>query len=122
MTGPREGEVVTEASLVSALRVAAGGHESGSVTHRAYQVEAGEAVVHAIVDENGVTVEPGPHPAPNLTIVAGSGFRDLLAGAVDAARAVATGAVSIVGAPTYLEGFTRTFRVPYSPSVTERVS
>lgn len=122
MTAPREGEVVTESSLVSALRVAAGGREGGSVAHRTYQVEAGDVVVHAIVDEDGVTVERGAHPAPDLTIVTGPGFRDLLAGTVDAAGAVATGAVSILGDPAHLEDFTRSFRVPYSPSVKERAA
>lgn len=119
MTEPREGEVITQASLVSALRAAAGCHASRPAVRATYQVEAGDAVAHATVDEDTITVEPGPHPEPDLTIIAGPRFRDLLAGTIAPADAVTTGAAELHGDLARLDDFTRAFRVPYSPTLTD---
>jgi len=113
MHHPREGEIVTEASLVSALRVAA----EGSVvpTRRlAFTVAAGDAVAHALVDDGTVAVGPGEHPDSDLVIAAGPGFRDLLAGVLDPQAAVDAGAVELTGDPALLADFISIFTVPYT--------
>ncbi|MFT4220591.1 MAG: winged helix-turn-helix transcriptional regulator [Microbacterium sp.] len=115
MREPREGEVVTEASLVSALRVAAGG---GTPTRRrlAFTVRAGQVAAHAVTGDGVVTVGAGEHPDADLVITGGPGFRDLLAGALDPAAAIADGVVDLEGDPVLLEDFVTMFHVPYSPS------
>jgi DNA-binding HxlR family transcriptional regulator len=113
MREPREGEVVTEASLVTALRVAA----IDNPTTRppvVYVVRVANAVASATVADGVVVVEPGEHPDPDLVIGGGARFRDLLAGRLDPQEALTQGAVELEGDPELLATFTETFRVPYS--------
>lgn len=120
MREPREGEVVTEGSLVAGLRAAAsGGKVPPGTRSRVYVVRAGEAAACAIVRDGVVTVEAGEHPEPDLTVVAGPGFRDLLAGVIDPAMAVESGAVTLDGDAALLSEFSATFRIPYSDAVGE---
>lgn len=116
MREPREGEIVTEASLISALRVAAGG---GAAPKRpfAFTVVAGDIVIHALARDGAVQVGAGPAPDADLVIEAGPGFRDLLAGTLDARTALAEELVSVEGDPALLDDFTSAFRVPYWPDV-----
>ncbi|WP_280275304.1 helix-turn-helix domain-containing protein [Nocardia wallacei] len=113
MRAPREGEVVTEAVLVSGLRVAA---ESGTVPARrlTFTVKISGAVAHALVADGIVEVAPGEYPNSDLTITGGPGFRDLLAGTLDPQAAVTEGAVELEGDPTLLADFTSIFTVPYT--------
>jgi len=118
MREPREGEVVTDASLVGSLRIAAGGgtppRRRGPVT---YEVRVGAAVAHATVAGGEVAVVPGGHAEPDLVLVAGPRFRDVLAGVLDAEAALAAGAVELIGERSLLADFTATFAVPYSEAV-----
>lgn len=115
MREPREGEVVTEASLVTALRVAAAAERAARL-RMACTVRVGDAVANAVVEDGTVTVEPGEHPAPELVIVGGPNFRDALAGRLDADAAVTEGAVKIEGDVALLKAFLEVFSVPYSDS------
>jgi hypothetical protein len=118
MREPREGEVVTDASLVGSLRVATQGgtppRRRGPVT---YEVRVGSAVAHATVAAGETSVEPGGHPAPDLVLVGGPGFRDVLAGELDPDAALAAGAVELIGDRSLLADFTATFAVPYSDAL-----
>ncbi|MEU4539803.1 helix-turn-helix domain-containing protein [Streptosporangium sp. NPDC023825] len=114
MHTPREGEIVTTASLVTALRVAAGKGAAPDRRRLAYTVRVGGAVAHAITRDRTVEVAPGEHPAPDLVITGGPGFRDLLAGVLDPGTAVANGVVELDGDPALLVPFVATFTVPYS--------
>lgn len=119
MHAPREGEIVTTASLVTALRVAA---EHGQAPRRrqlAYTVRVGGAAAHAILRDRAVDVGPGEHPAPDLAITGGPEFRDLLADVLDPESAIADGAVELDGDPAVLAPFVAAFRVPYSPEAPE---
>lgn len=115
MREPREGEVVTDASLVGSLRVAAQGgtppRRRGPVT---YELRVGPAIAHATLTRDEMTVEPGSHPAPDLVVIAGPAFRDVLAGVLDPDAALAAGAVELMGDRSLLADFTATFTVPYS--------
>lgn len=115
MREPREGEVVTDASLVHALRVAAadGTTPRGRRRPVTYLVKIGPAAAHATVRGTTVRVEPGDHPAPDLTIVAGPGFRDVLAGVRHPDAAVADGTVELAGDQSLLADFTARFKAPY---------
>ena len=118
MREPREGEVVTDASLVGALRVASQGgtppRRRSSVT---YEVRVGSAVAHARVTAAEISVKPGGHPAPDLVVVAGPGFRDVLAGVLAPDVALAARAVELIGDRSLLADFTATFTVPYSDAL-----
>jgi DNA-binding HxlR family transcriptional regulator len=123
MRAPREGEVVTDAALVAGLRGAAGewapvGRAPIRGRDVVYVVRSGEAVAHATVRGTTVKVEAGEHADPDLVVVAGPGFRDLLAGVLDPDTAIESGAVEVHGDASLLAGFVATFRVPYSEAVT----
>ncbi|SDE11773.1 winged helix-turn-helix transcriptional regulator [Glycomyces harbinensis] len=112
---PREGEIVTEASLVSGLRVAAG---AGSRPGRdaVFVVHVGDATAHVLVRDGEVTVVPGDHGSPDLRITAGPRFRDFLAGAVSPQEAVAEGIVGLEGDASLLDDIAAAFVVPYADS------
>lgn len=115
MREPREGEIVTDAALVSALRVAAqSGTPPAQERSLAFTVRVGDATAHATVSRHGVDLAPGEHPEPDLVITGGPRFRDLLAGTLDPRTALDHGAVELTGDPGLLRTFTRTFTVPYS--------
>lgn len=118
MREPREGEVVTDASLVGSLRVAGQGgsrpRRRGSVT---YEVRVGPGVANATVTRDGISVEPGEHRAPDLIVIGGPGFRDVLAGVLGPDAALQAGAVELVGDAALFADFTATFTVPYSETL-----
>jgi DNA-binding HxlR family transcriptional regulator len=116
MRVPREGEIVTEASLVSALRVAA--DEAALPAKRlTFTVRVGTAVAHARVKDRTVAVGPGAAPDADLVITGGAGFRDLLAGVLEPQAAVADGAVEVAGDAALLSDFVSIFTVPYTTEV-----
>lgn len=53
-------------------------------------------------------------PLPDLVVVAGPGFRDVLAGVLAPDVALAARAVELIGDRSLLADFTATFTVPYS--------
>lgn len=115
MREPREGEVVTEASLVAALRAgAAAGQVRPRLRDAVYVIRSGEAAAHVTVQSGVITVDPGEHPTPDLVIVAGPGFRDLLAGVLQPEAAVEIGAALLSGDHSLLSEFSAAFRVPYA--------
>lgn len=115
MREPREGEIVTDASLVAALRSAA---VLAAVPARArrvvYGVRVGDAAAHVIVHRGSLEVKPGDHPEPDLVLVGGPRFRDFLAGEVGPDTAEDAGAVTLTGDPALLARFAELFRVPYA--------
>lgn len=117
MRTPREGEIVTTASIVAALRVAAGDGAVPRAWNTTYAVHVGEVDVQLRMADGTITVAPGPAEKPDLVITAGPQIRDLLAGELDAETAVATGAVQLEGDVRLFTRFADTLRVPYSPHV-----
>ena len=117
MREPREGEIVTDASLVGSLRVAGQGGTPPRRRPVTYEVRVGSAVAHATVARGEISVAPGPDPAPDLVVNAGPGFRDVLAGLLDPDAALAAGAVELIGDESLFADFAATFSVPYSAAL-----
>src|SRR5690606_5566754 len=117
MREPREGETVTEASLVTALRAAADDGSTPDGRSIGYTIRVGDAVAQATVGNGTIEVAPGEHPDPDLVIAGGPVLRDLLAGDLSPADAIDQGAISVQGDPDLLARFAETFSVPYSDAV-----
>lgn len=119
---PREGEIVTEASLISALRAGIRADAPRPASRRTYQVTVADVTVQVTLDTDAVRIAPGPHPRPDLVITAGPGLRDVLAGTVDDTQAVADGTLQLSGDSSALGDFVASFHVPYrdEPSATTR--
>ncbi|MDQ6658888.1 MAG: helix-turn-helix transcriptional regulator [Actinomycetota bacterium] len=114
MHQPRAGEVVTDASLVSALRSAVRPRTTSKPRSAIYEVRIGDATAHAIVGRKAVAVNPGGHPASDLTLEAGPRFRDVLAGELNPDVAATQDVVRLHGDRTLFKEFVSTFHVPYS--------
>jgi len=117
MRTPREGEIVTTASLTAALRVAAGDGVVPPEWDATYTVRVGEVEAHVVMRGGSIAVAPGAAQDPDLVIVAGPQIRDVMAGELDADTAVATGAVHLEGDASLFARFAETLRVPYSENV-----
>jgi DNA-binding HxlR family transcriptional regulator len=117
MRSPREGEIVTTASITAALKVAAGAGVVPAEWDTTYDVRVGDIQAHVIMRDGAISVGSGPVEHADLVISAGPQIRDVLAGELDAATAVATGAVQLEGDVALFERFADTLRVPYSANV-----
>lgn len=117
MRTPREGEIVTSASITAALRVAAGDGVVPTEWDTVYGLRVGDIDVRVVMREGSITVEPGAAETPDLVIAAGPQIRDLLAGELDPQTAVDTGAVQLEGDAGLFQRFADTMRVPYSENV-----
>jgi DNA-binding HxlR family transcriptional regulator len=117
MRTPREGEIVTSASITAALRVAAGEGEVPEEWDTVYGVRVGDIEAHVIMRDGRITVGEGPAERPDLVITAGPQIRDVMAGELDAPTAVATGVVQLEGDASLFDRFAETLRVPYSEHV-----
>ncbi len=116
MRTPREGEIVTTASITAALRVAAGDGVVPQDWDSAYTVRVGDIEAHVVMRDGAIRVGQGPAEQPDLVITAGPQIRDVMAGELDAPTAVATGVVQLEGDASLFERFAATLRVPYSPN------
>ena len=117
MRTPREGEIVTTASITAALRVAIGDSVAPADWDTTYTVNVGDIAAHVVMRDGAIVAGPGPAEHPDLVITAGPELRDMLAGELDADTAVASGAVQLEGDPALFERFAEKLRVPYSPYV-----
>jgi DNA-binding HxlR family transcriptional regulator len=117
MRTPREGEIVTTAAIVAALRSAAGDGVVPKSWDTTYTVHVGDVVAHVVMRDGVITAGPGAAEKPDLVITAGPEIRDVLAGELDAATAVKTGALRLEGDASLFARFTESLRVPYSPHV-----
>lgn len=117
MRTPREGEIVTSASITSSLRVAAGDGVVPADWNAGYTVRVRDIETQVLMRDGAITVAPGPAEKPDLIITAGPQIRDLLAGELDAQTAIATGVVQLEGDASLFQRFADTMRVPYSPHV-----
>jgi DNA-binding HxlR family transcriptional regulator len=117
MRTPREGEIVTTASMVAALKVAAGDGIVPKSWKTSYTVQVADVVLHLLMRDGAITVGPGPAEHADLVVVAGPQIRDLMAGELDAETAIATGAVQLEGDVSLFQRFADSLHMPYSSNV-----
>jgi DNA-binding HxlR family transcriptional regulator len=107
---PRAHEVVTEDSMIMALRTtfrseAARGVKAG------YELRLGDIVIHAIVHNGEVTVGKGALEKPDLIIEAGPGIRAVMAQEITPDEAIKAKIVRIKGNRDLFGRFARMFRI-----------
>lgn len=117
MRTPREGEIVTTASITAALRVAAGDGVVPKKWNTTYTLRVGDIEAHLVMRDGAIIVGPGPAEGADLTITAGPQIRDLLAGELDAQTAITAGVVRLEGDASLFQRFADSLRVPYSSNV-----
>ncbi|MDP5226936.1 MULTISPECIES: helix-turn-helix domain-containing protein [Arthrobacter] len=122
MTGPREGEEVTADSLTMALRTAFDPAASRRVPATVFTLHVGDVTLVARSDAGRLdVVAPSRGPVPvatpmgdgdRLEFAAAPGIRDLIAGTVTPADAVASGAAEVLdGDVRLLERFAALFHL-----------
>ena len=112
---PRPEETITLDSLITALRTTFQ-PQAARGAHIAYELRAGEIVLHACIDDGRVAVAEGALPEADLVIEAGPAIRPLMAGELSAEDAIASGAVRIRGDRALLTRFARMFRIEPMPA------
>ena len=104
-------EIVTPESLVMALR-STFRPEAAAKNSASFEIRVGdEIVLHALIHEGTLSVQPGPYPGAQLTITTGPAIRAVMAGEITPAIAVSSGAVSLSGDELLFEKFATYFRI-----------
>jgi len=117
---PQPGEVVTQDSLVMALRTIFR-PEKARGKHCGFEVRVGEAVAHVRVDDGAAEAGPGPLPDADMVIEARPGLRALLAGEVTADEALERGLADLRGDTSLFHDFADMFRIDPAPCGCERL-
>src|SRR5713226_6859853 len=112
---PRPGEIMTADSMVMALR-ATFVPEAAHGLQVSFELCLGEIVIHARIDGPTITVADGPLADADLIIEAGPAVKDLMAGAVTPAEAIANGGVRLTGNQALLGRFVELFHIPTRPA------
>lgn len=107
---PRAHEVVTEDSMVMALRTTFRSDAADSVNAR-YELRLGDIIIHAIVQNGKVAVAKGPLENPDVVIEAGPGIRAVMAGEISPDEAIDAGIVRVEGDRELFARFARMFRI-----------
>lgn len=112
---PRSDEIITEDSMVMALRSTF--HPEAARKLRAnYELHFGDIVIHAKVDKGKIKVAAGPLPKPDLVITAGPAIKELMAGTITPAQAIKNGIVRLKGDADLLTRFAQIFRIEPMPA------
>lgn len=106
----RPDEVVTEDSMVMALRTTFRREAAGKAKAR-FELRLGEIVIHAIIRNGAVTVGKGAIDDPDLVIEAGPGIRALMAQEISPDEALKSKTVRIKGDRALFPLFARVFRI-----------
>ncbi|MGN6273104.1 MAG: winged helix-turn-helix transcriptional regulator [Protaetiibacter sp.] len=108
---PREGQVITPESMTIDLRSAFRSNVALELPPTAYAAHLATDELLIRVDGPRLEVTRGGGPA-DLSFAAGHGIHRLIAGELDAPRAIASGAVEVLGGHhELLDRFARTFRL-----------
>jgi DNA-binding HxlR family transcriptional regulator len=111
---PRPDDIVTTDSLILALRATFLPEAAGEL-RAGYQLNLGDVVVHARIDQGGLEVGEGPLARADLVIETGPAIRALLSGELSPGEAVQTGSVRLTGDPDLLTRFVEAFHIPPAP-------
>ncbi|HET8648997.1 MAG TPA: winged helix-turn-helix transcriptional regulator [Gemmatimonadales bacterium] len=110
LTEPGPGEIITEDSMVMALRTIFRPQAARGVT-ASYELRLGAVTLHAQIQKGRLEVAGGPLPGADLVITAGPQLRELLAGEITPAQALRRGVVRIEGPRRLLSTFAEVFRI-----------
>jgi DNA-binding HxlR family transcriptional regulator/putative sterol carrier protein len=113
---PRADDIVTAGSLVLALQATFRADRAAGFSAR-YQIEVGEVVLHARVDDGRLEAGEGPIADAGLTIEAGPMLKALMAGELAPREAIETGRVRVRGDAALLDRFVEIFHVGPKPGV-----
>lgn len=111
---PRPDDIVTTDSLILALRATFLPEAAGDL-RAGYQLNLGDVVVHARIDQGSLEAGEGPLAGADLVIETGPAIRALLSGEVSPGEAVQTGCVRLTGDPDLLTRFVEAFHIPPAP-------
>jgi DNA-binding HxlR family transcriptional regulator/putative sterol carrier protein len=112
---PRPGEIMTADSMVMALR-ATFVPEAAHGLQVSFELRLGEIIIHARIDGPKITVTEGPLANADLIIEAGPAVKDLMAGDLSPAEAIASGSVRLTGNQALLGRFVELFHIPTRPA------
>jgi DNA-binding HxlR family transcriptional regulator len=114
---PRPEEIVTVDSLVVSMR-STFSPEAAQGVHASYEIRVNQDIVfHVQVDDGTMHAAPGPLPGADLVIETGMLLKQMMAGELSAADAIASESVRIVGDPALLQRFTEMFAIPSRPTM-----
>jgi DNA-binding HxlR family transcriptional regulator len=111
---PRPDDIVTTDSLILALRATFLPEAAGEL-RAGYQLNLGDVVIHARIDQGSLEVGEGPLAGADLVIETGPAIRALLAGELSPGEAVQIGSVRLTGDPDLLTRFVEAFHIPPAP-------
>lgn len=112
--GPRRDEIITPASMVTALR-ATFRPEAARSLMMSYVLRLGSVALYARIDDGHADIGTGEIDDPDLIIEAGPAIKALMAGEVSPREAIEGGMVRLTGDPGLLEWFTELFHIPPAP-------
>jgi DNA-binding HxlR family transcriptional regulator len=118
---PREGEVVTLESMITAMRATFQPAAARGV-RATYELRLGDVVLHLRIADRKLTVAAGPLPDADLVIESGPAIKMLISGELSARDAIAQGLVHVTGDPALLDQFARMFHIDVLDVATERVA
>ena len=112
---PRSDEIITEDSMVMALR-STFYPEAARKLRANYELHFGDIVIHAKIDKGKIKVAAGPLLKPDLIITAGPAIKELMAGTITPAQAIKNGIVRLKGDADLLKSFAEIFRIGPMPA------
>lgn len=110
LDAPRPDEVVTNDSMIMALRTTFQ-PQAASGVHASYELRMGPVVIHACIDDGKLTVAEGPLPDADLSIEAGPALKAVMANEIPPREALANKSVHVTGDPALFDRFAEIFRI-----------
>ncbi len=118
---PREGEVVTLESMMTAMRATFQPAAARGV-RATYELRLGDVVLHLRIADRKLTVAAGPLPHADLVIETGPAIKMLISGDLSARDAIAHGLVHVTGDSSIVGPDSRMFRIDVLDVATEPAS
>lgn len=115
MGEPGPGDIVTEASLIMAMRTTF--HPEAALGERlSFELHSGPVTIHFATDDGILTAGPGPLDHPDLVIETTPGLKRLMSGEITPASAIEQGIVTLTGDPALLTRFVEIFAIAPAPA------
>lgn len=110
LDAPRPDEVVTNDSMIMALRTTFQPQAAAGV-HASYELRMGPVVIHARIDDGNLAVAEGSLPDADLVIEAGPALKAVMANEISPREALANKSVRVSGDPALFDRFAQLFRI-----------